>query len=1017
MLNLDPSRGLVRWCASALACLAVVASAAENPDALESPATQLLEKRCLVCHNAATKSAGLDLSSLASALEGGQRGPALVPGKADASVMFQRIEAGEMPLGNPLPPEERELVRLWIEAGAPWSGKLGRPTEARPRANADWWSLQPLSAPEPPAPDGLPEAWAGSPIDRWVYAKLRQEGLDPAPPADRRTLIRRAFFDLVGLPPTPKQIEAFVADRSENAYEKLIDRLLASPHYGERWGRHWLDVARFAESEGFERDWLRENAWPYRDYVIRSFNEDKSYQQFAKEQIAGDVLEPVSRDGVIATGLLVFGPHDAIGLTSAVEQQRAQVREDQLEEMLGTVSQTFLGMTVNCARCHDHKFDPISQREYYRLKAAFEGVWQGERPLLTPAEVEARRQRLEPLQNRIAELEDQMAGLELPARERLLGRRGFRWAPSVPRPMAQWTFDLNARDLAGALHASLPPDFQLRDGRLVAGPEPTLPQEEPGAAATPPLPRDLRDKTLETWVWVGKQLPEKPASVLLIRNTEGYRGAAFDGIRYTAGEKKQWLNLSTANFRTSDVHGPPEQAAAGERIHLAIVYRGDGTIAIYRNGKPYGEPYKPEFDGDPGKLQTYFGGEAVINLRGTPGLEIDEARVYDAALSGEQVAASYQAGAPSVSRDELRQAMTAAERSRYDALRAEWADVKGELESLPEPVPVYAADIKDPDPTFVLRRGDPSQKGERVAAGGLSCVETLPAEFGLAVDAPEDARRLKLAEWVTNARNPLFSRVMANRIWHYHFGAGFVRNPNDLGYNGGEPSHPELLDWLAGQFIAEGWSVKKLHKLMMLSATYQQSSRFNPEAAARDADNRLLWRFSPQRLEGEAVRDAMLAVSGGMNWTMGGPGFRPFTSVRFGSLETFTPVDSGDPELQRRAVYRMNVNSAPHPMLDSLDCPIPSVKTPSRAVTTTPLQALSLMNDAFVVRLAKAFAERVRREAGAQPRAQTEHAFRLALGRLPHPEEAAWSEVLLQQHGLESLCWGLFNTSEFLYVN
>src|SRR5262245_10719946 len=417
---------------------------------LETEAREILQRRCLSCHGPETKVAGLDLSGRESALRGGSKGPALQPGSATGSLLLERVLKGQMPPAASLPASESDLLRRWIEAGAPWQDSI----EER-RAGLDWWSLAPLKVRDAPTPSGLPAAWSRSAIDRWVYSKLRDSGLQPSSPAERRILIRRVYFDLIGLPPSPEEIEAFVKDPGADAYERLIDRLLASPNYGERWARHWLDVVRFAESEGFERDWLRDHAWTYRDYVIRSFNDDKPYTLFAKEQIAGDVLAPTSADGIIATGLLVLGPTDAVGLTSAVPQERSAVREDQLEEMIGVVGQTFLGLTVNCARCHDHKFDPIPQMDYYRLKAVFEGVWQptkGEelnadgRLLLTPDELKARNERLAPILTRIAELEESLGALYRSARQRLRQERGLQAAAAVPRPVAQWTFDADARD-------------------------------------------------------------------------------------------------------------------------------------------------------------------------------------------------------------------------------------------------------------------------------------------------------------------------------------------------------------------------------------------------------------------------------------------------------------------------------------------------------------------------------------------------------------------------------------------
>ena len=803
----------IAWLGTGSLLLGQQADAAD----VRASAAALIAKHCLSCHDARAAS-GLDLTTRKGALRGGKSGPALVPGDLETSLLWSRVSAGEMPLGNPLPLQERKVFRDWITAGAPWSEVIEEAPPTVP-ADPDWWAFNPTQEAQPPSPDGLPDGWKSSPLDRFVYQRMIQHHLDPSPPANPHTLVRRASFDLTGLPPTPEEAQTFINDRSPDAYEKLIDRLLASPRYGERWGRHWLDVARFAESEGFERDRLREKAWPYRDYVIRSFNDDKPYSRFAQEQIAGDVLEPVTYDGIAATGFLVAGPTDVVGLTSEVAVEREIVRQDQLEEMLGTVTQTFLGLTVNCARCHDHKYDPVSQREYYQMKAAFEGVWHGERELLTPAEQEARRDRIDPLEKRIAEIEDQLAKLEVPARQLIVeGRGGTGTQPSrtlsAPSPIAQWPFDLNTRDWVGSLHARRPEMWELAEGRLrPADEEPVrVDGDEPVMAESAELQQHLHEKTLESWVWVAK-LPEKSTLVMKVGITEGFRGAAYDGITYLAADEKHWRNSSMGGFRNLKVPGPPEEGE-GQLIHIAIAYAADHSIRVYRNGKPYGEPYTPDLTIRAARLHTYQAGGAIVSLSAAKKFELEEARLYDVALTEEQVAASYGAGVHNFTAEELREVMAPAERSRARDLRTELVRLQERLEGVPKPEKIYAAEIRPPEPTYLLERGDVRQKGEHVAAGALSCISSLSPDFGLEADAAEADRRLQLASWLASPDNPLFARTMVNRVWHYHFGSGFVENPNDLGFNGGEPSHPELLDWLATEFIRSGWSVKKLHKLI-----------------------------------------------------------------------------------------------------------------------------------------------------------------------------------------------------------
>jgi hypothetical protein len=983
--NFDSPQPL-RLCHILLLCSFVPCQAADS-SALADQARDILARRCLSCHSSSLKTAGLDLSSARAAALGGTRGP---------SHFSVRISRGEMPPAKPLPEAEAEILLRWENAGMPaWSSGVIAPQ----RSTVNWWSFQALRPISPPS-------HSPHPIDAFLQEKLQSHGLRMSPPADRRTLIRRLSFTLTGLPPTPAEIEAFLNDSHPKAYERLVDRLLASPHYGEHWARHWLDAVRFAESEGFERDWLREHAWPYRDYVIRSFNEDKPYPLFAREQIAGDLIHPQTRDGVLATSLLALGPYDAVGLTSAVARERDQVRADQLEEIIGLVSQTFLGLTVNCARCHDHKFDPIPQRDYYRLKAVFDSVWPptygeelraGGRPILTASEAEQHQQKLTALDREIETLERSLAHIDRAARPPLKLPR------SVPAPLAWWTLDSDAQDDSGTLHATLLPEQgSFSQGRLLpaAG-------KDSVTLSTLPLSRDLREKTLEAWVYVARP-PEKSATLLRIRNRSGFRGAALDGIHYAAGPKRQWENSSTVRFRSENVEGPPEDSPSGSRLHIAISYATDGEILLYRNGKPYGRPYRPDPGTPHGSLQTYHQDDAFVELSSSIGLELEQARIFPEALSSGQISALFSFGLPQTA---------FAPPSRRQPLLDSLAELRQRRRDLAAaPALAFTPEIRPAPPTRLLLRGDVAQVSDIVSAGAVSFLPGFSGDFGLSPSAPDSVRRLRFADWLTSPANPLFARVIVNRVWHYHFGSGLLDSPNDFGFNGGTPSHPELLDWLAADFLRHGGSIKRLHRLILTSAAFRQSSQFNSAAAAQDSEARLLWRFPPQRLPAEAVRDAMLAVSGALNPILYGPSFRPFEIIKNpGSYHSYEPIDSPDPAFQRRTLYRMNINSGGNPLLDSLDCPLPSVKTPKRSVTTTALQALSLMNNPTALRLAKTFAARVATENTA-PSARIARAFELALGRPPSTEEAASASDLLASSGIDSLCWALFNLSEFLYV-
>jgi len=709
---------------------------AAGADRLADQVAPLLLSRCAECHSGAEPKGELDLTLAPAEKRTGDGRRLLQPGEPARSALWQRIAADEMPPEHPLAAAERELIYRWIEAGAPWpvAGLDPFAFSSTTRAGFDWWSLQPLRSTVPPrgfdetstitTSDAEPldksAPFAGdNPLDAFVRSSRRAQQLPASRPADRQTFIRRVTFDLLGIPPTPAEIEAFVRDSQPLAYEYLVDRLLASPHYGERWARHWLDVVRFGESHGFEYNEPRNNAWPYRNWVIEAFNRDLPYDEFVRWQLAGDVLHPDDPGAVAATGFLVAGPHNTT--KPAVQNMRDTMRHDELEDIVGAIGQTFLGLTANCARCHDHKFDPISQREYYQLVASIVGFDHGERPL-------------------------------------------------------------------------------------------------------------------------------------------------------------------------------PKSSVTDEEI-------------------------------------------------------------------------------------------------------------------------VYTA-VSQPAPTVhVLSRGDVTRPGAEVVPAGLRGVAGVSSDFNLAAEAPDGERRLALARWVTDGGNSLFARVIVNRIWHYHFGRGFVPTTNDLGFNGGYPSHPELLEWLAQELRSSGWSLKRLQRLIVLSDTYRQASHYDPQAWQQDAGNRWLWRMTPRRLEAEELRDAMLCVAGCWNREMGGVGYRDLREYKYLGSHYYDPLDpdTRDPERLRRTIYRFSPRGAKRTMLDTFDCPDPSTKTPVRESTITPVQALSLLNNEFVLRMAEEFAGRLAREQE-QVADQVERAYQLAYGRSPQEDEMDAAAEFIKTEGLVPFCRAILNSNEFLFV-
>jgi len=966
----------------------------------------LLEARCGKCHGSKRQRGGLRLDVKAAALRGSDNGVVLVAGKSAESRLIHLVAGTDPdevmpPKGERLSSDEVSVLRAWIDQGAKWPDD-----DKIVGLSTDHWALQPVTRPEPPEVNT--EGWARSPIDRFVLARLEEKGLRPNPPAERTTLIRRLTFDLIGLPPTPDEIDAFVQDESPRAYEDLVDRLLASPHHGERWGRHWLDVARYTESQGFEYDRVRPNAWHYRDYVIASFNEDKPYDVFVKEQIAGDAIEPVTTAGIIATSLLVCGPYDQAGNSQQNRTQRMITREEELEDLVSVVTQTFLGMTVNCARCHAHKYDPIPQNDYYRIKAIFDGVKHGERDIGTAAEKKARNEKIATTNRRIGELEKVIRDIESNARELASKTRSRdeRPAPEGPAPISRWTFDAGgAEDVVGSMHGTLHGGARIERGRLIV-------DGKNAYLDTTPLAREIREKTLEAWVAL-TSLDQGGGGVISLQKAGG---AVFDAVVYAEQERRKWMAGSDGFRRTRSLDGPEETGSRDTIVHVANVYRSDGTIEVYRNGKPYGKPYRS------GGLVTYGKGDGRILLgqRHTDGGraflagEIDQAALYDRALSPAEVLTSFASRGSHVPLEDVLAAMSSDERSRRDESRARIDALRQETASLPAFGKSYAGQRVQPGPTHRLIKGSVRDRAEPVAPGALSVIAEPSGDLDLTMDAPEAARRVAFARWIADPRNPLTARVMVNRVWHYHFGRGIVASPSDFGALGEVPTHPLLLDWLATRFVERGWRVKDLHRLIVHSATYRQASSFQQRAARTDAGNRLLWRFPPRRLGAEAIRDAMLAICGRLNKRLGGPSFRPFKTSSYGST-FYEIIDRDTDDFNRRTVYRMNVNSGKDPLLDGFDCPDPSVKTPRRRTTTTPLQALSLMNSSFVNRQAKHLARRVQEETEDTAEA-IELAYRYTFGRTPTPQETKDSVALSEKHGLETLCWALLNATEFLYV-
>lgn len=992
----------------------------------------ILAARCLECHSSAKPEAKLDLSRSETATKGGESGKAIVAKSIQKSLLWERVVSDEMPPKHPLSEKEKSILKEWIEEGAKWGTSPIDPFSftTDERGGRDWWSLQPLNATKTPSLDELdkdadpsqafvPSQWVKNEIDHFIVKQLRKVSLTPSPKAGPRALIRRLYFDLIGLPPTPEQIASFVAEPTQENYLKTVDQLLASKHYGERWARHWLDVVRFGESDGFERNNPRKNAWHYRDFVIKSINEDLPYDEFVRQQLIGDRLKG-GIQGAAATGFWVAGVHNTV--VGGSDRMKKLARQDELEEVLATVGQTFVGLTINCARCHDHKFDPISQKEFYQMASAISGLGYGEKTEVSSSN----KLVFDQAERQIEQLQKELFQINQTARSAILADRakGKFENPKPPIPTAQWNFDGDFSDAIGNLDADKAAGNPLTaNGALILDGKSFL--------RTPVLKSNVKAKTLIASVQLD-DLNQRGGGAISIQTPDSI---LFDAIVFGEQESKKWMAGSNVFARTLSFKGPAELEALKRPVHMALVYKTDGTIIGYRDGVAYGTSIRKSGlqNYESGKAQFLFGMRHgnVDNgfLRG----KIHWAAFYDRALEPDEIAASAGDGAKYVSEEQIVKFLSAEVVKKRQQLKTKIAEATNRRDQAKgRAQKIYTLTPGGGAKTHVLLRGDPDNVGELVSPGAIKAVRGVNANFQLKPESPESARREKLAQWITSSNNPLFSRVIVNRIWHYHFGTGIVDTPNDFGFNGGRPSHPELLEWLSSRFKSGGYRMKSLHRLIVTSATYQQAgyvsksiesakdsaNRRNQPIDPRevDASNRLLWKMTPRRLEAESIRDAMLFVAGKLNDQIGGPSFEDVSITSNNGTVYYEPIAVDGDAWNRRTIYRFNPRGGRSALLDTFDCPDPASTAPRRAVTTTPLQALSLLNNSFVLQMSEHFAKRIEQEAGDQIADQVKTAWRLAVGRMPSDSESKLSQKFVKEHGLEALARALFNSNEFVAI-
>ncbi|MEO6244068.1 MAG: DUF1553 domain-containing protein [Opitutaceae bacterium] len=914
----------------------------------------VLIEHCYECHSAGAKKlkAGLLLDTKAGWQQGGDSGaPAIIPGAPDRSPLvrsLQHLDDLEMPAKQPKLPDAiiADFV-TWVKMGAP-DPREGGAITAR-RADKTWWSLQPL-APHDPNPA----------IDDFIVAKLAERKLALNPPAEPQALIRRMSYDVIGLPPTAPEVEAFVAASRldpEAAVRALADRLLASPHYGERWGRHWLDVTRFGESIGFERNDVVDDLWPFRDYAIKSINDDKPFDQFIAEHLAGDVIGKDDPAVEVGSAFLVAGPFDDVKNQDVVAQKN--IRAATLDEVITATSGAFLGLTINCARCHNHKFDPIPTEDYYRLRAAFEGVTHGRRVVATPEERAAFKAATEPLNRQRTELVAAREVLELAVRDRAKCEvdQSRPMRPKIDPQLTEERFaPTEARFVRFVMHAST-----------------TNPKSAVGA------------RLVEFEVWSAGPTPRNVALAANGGKAEGAKSATAEDFPEAYG----------VQFTIDGQFG--EQWFIGNPAVLTITLPHPATIdrVTFRNAK--GENI--EEANARGATPTDY--DVEVSLDGTAWRPVASSEGREPWTTAHAIERKRSA------------IITPAEKKEIAAVSRQIAELDREIAAVPPLRRVWVGKHEQPaEPTFVHQGGDPMKPAHAVVASSLGVLDHVPKRYELAPDAGEGERRLALARWITAGDNPLTPRVLANRVWQYHFGIGIVDTPIDFGFLGGQPSHPDLLDYLAGRLLAHGWRLKPLHREILLSKTYRQSSAFRAEAAREDKDARLLWRFPPRRLSAEEVRDTLLAVAGKLRLEpMGGPGFRLYKFTQ-NNVGTYFPLDRHGPETYRRAVYHQNARASVVDVLNDFDLPDIAFAAPRRANTTTPLQALTLLNHSFTLDMAEALAARL----AGDPATQIAQAYRLALQREPSASEREGGVALVAAHGVRAFCRALLNTNELIYL-
>lgn len=1072
----------------------------------------VLKRKCFSCHGALKQESNLRLDTVQLMKKGGDSGPALDLNDYQNSLLWSRVASKDEsirmpPEGEPLSSTELTHLKNWLAAGAK------APANEVPMADPQkHWAFQPLRS------ESLTDSQSKQhPIDSFVDRKLAKAGLSRSTQASGVTLVRRMFLDLHGLPPTPKEIEKWVpVVHSEKGRRQLIETLLASPRYGERMALFWLDLVRYADTHGFEVNTPRSNAWPYRDYIINAFNDDKPYDQFIKEQLAGDSMKADA-----ATGFLVSAAVLLPGQIGKDDASKRLARQDELNEIIVGTSGSFLGLTMGCARCHDHKFDPFSQEDYYSFQAYFSGVEYGDRPIRDD-EYRRRQTLAKQLNSEIEQLQQQLEAVSPSA---FVGRtfiiddeensqvthlkkknghgtnpkgkqRGYRDDPGAADRIANFsqgrytwwtntpgedvfTWNPNAEGrfrvwISWGTHGS---GVHTRDARYVLDIDGDLDtksdQTEIGQADQYYFAGQTSGNSEKKPLWSGLQFMGthqlRETSRLILRGGKTGTGITADVLVLQEASAENSMSGSLPQLRRPvsarlnhekfepiqaryvrfnvystidnnrhepcldelEVFGPDHP-----QMNLAAAVNGGIATSSGNYNSPPRHRLEHINDGQYGNGRSWISNEKG---RGWVQMEFPEIKTIDRVNWGrdregkfkDRLPIQYEIAASANGKDwtaiatgqdrlsmqtpfdrsvELAQISKATGNPALPTALKKLEQLEKEKTKLEQPQMVYAGKFKKPEETFLLNRGDAEQPLDKTQPH-------IPKIFGEDVmpeESTDVARRQKLAEWIASPRNPLTARVMVNRIWQMHFGLGLVKTPSDFGLNGAKPSHPKMLDWLAAEFVRNDWSIKHLHRIILNSETYCQTSRIRKDCQKVDSSNRLLWRFNTRRLEAEAIRDCMLQMSGELNLKMGGPGF-DFFKTR-GGLSGFPPIEQFDAEQMRRMIYAHKIRMESVPVFGAFDCPDAGQSTPVRSQSTTAIQALNLFNSQFVYNRAEKIAEKVIKETGNDPAQQAEKVFRLMFGRSPSSVERNATTQTINDFGLATVTRAMLNSNEFLFI-